>query len=341
MIDPKLEKELEDCRKLATAWRKFHDFFAIGVKGTDIAPDKEAAFLENKSSIAMLHDSFMEALTHDQNIGQNVMGIIARCITLRHVSRLSVAEIKKIEIEWHESYLLLNETIGYLEEKKENLASVSNFQYTMSNFRKNLALAAQTVAKSIYTKIILIILAVVFVVWGIPTFGIYDYHNLKNYRYTEALYYAFMDFYREYINSSTPYDRIQDFKWDEKKTPGISMSIKTDYTRKQIVDLIYGYPLLNISNDLMNAQEFQFATFRIGRNSTDAHMFLFTTIGEAEDVLTKYQKWVESVPSYEKNNPASTPNLTTAFRKINMVIFLRSTNRDVRTRIKSDVFKVL
>jgi len=340
MIDLESERQLEDCRSLAVAWRKYHDFFAIGVKGTDITPDKEAAFLENKSNIAMLHDSFMEALTHDQNIGQNVLGVVARCITLRHVNKLSIAEIKKIEIEWHESYLLLNETLGYLEEKKEKLATVSGLQYAMSNFQKKLVAFAEATAKSVYTRLVLIALGVLFVIWGIPALGIYDYHEFKNYKYTKSLYYAFMDSYREYINSNIPYDRIEDFKWDEENTPGITMPSTGDFTRKQIVEMIYSSPDLNIMNDLMSSKEFEFRTFRIRRESIQVHMFLFQMLGDAEDVLAKYQRAVEILPPLTRNDPTGTPYLTTAFCKMNILIFLRAVDRDARERIKSEVFMV-
>ncbi len=341
MIDLKVEKQLEDCRSLAAAWRKFHDFFAIGVKGTDVTPDKEATFLENKSNIAMLHDAFMEALTHDQNIGQNVLSIVARCITLRHINKLSIAEIKKIEIEWHESYLLLNETIGYLEEKKDKLATVSGFQYAMSGFQKKLVTFAVAAVKSIYMRLVLIAIGVLFVIWGIPAFGIYDYHNLKNYKYTKKLYYSFQDFYRQHINSNIPWDRLEDFKLDEVEIPGIARGTTGEYTRKEIVDMIYSDPLLNIRNDLMSSNEFEFRIFRIRNESIQAHIFLFQMSGDAENVLAKYQKWIGLLPPEAKNDPTGTPYLTTVFCKINILVFLRSSNKDSQQRIKSEVFKAL
>ncbi len=341
MIDLKLEKQLEDCRNLAATWRKFHDFFAIGVKGTDVTPDKEATFLENKSNIAMLHDVFMEVLTHDQNIGQNVLSIVSRCITLRHINKLSIAEIKKIEIEWHESYLLLNETIGYLEEKKEKLGTVSGFQYAMSDFQKKLVTFAVAAARSIYTRLVLIAIGVLFVIWGIPTLGIYDYHDLKNYKYTKGPYYAFMDFYREHINSNIPYERIEDFKLDEEEIPGIGRGTTGQYSRKEIVEMIYSSTALNIKNDLMSSKEFEFRTFRIRNESIQAHIFLFQMPGDAENVLAKYQKWIGLLPPEGKNDPTGTPYLTTVFCKMNMLVFLRSSNKDSQQRIKSEVFKAL
>jgi len=136
MIDPILERHYSDCRELLNLWRRFHDFFKVAVAGETITSDREHEFITIKSRIAMLHDSFMDSLDHDQNIGQNVLTIVTRSITLKHVHRMSTAEIKKIELEWHESYLLLNEAIGLLEDKRRQFAGVSSSKYYRELYTK-------------------------------------------------------------------------------------------------------------------------------------------------------------------------------------------------------------
>ena len=74
--------------------------------------------------------------------------------------------------------------------------------------------------------------------------------------------------------------------------------------------------------------------------SIQAHMFLFQMLGDAENVLAKYQRAVEILPPQARNNPNGTPYLTTAFCKMNILIFLRSVDRDARERVKSEVFMV-
>ena len=117
MINPVLDRRYNDCSTLAEAWKSYLDFFTKVVKqGADITPEMEQTFMETKAQIAMMHDSLMEAITRDANIGQNMMSIVNRSITLRHVRRLGGADQKKIEIEWHECFLLLNETLSALGE---------------------------------------------------------------------------------------------------------------------------------------------------------------------------------------------------------------------------------
>ncbi len=178
MIDQAIERQYSDTKELLALWNTFHQFFSIGVKGEAITPEKESQFLELKSRIAMLHDSFMEALTANQNIGQDVLNVITRAITLKQLNRLSTADTKKLEIEWHEVYLLLNDTIAVLEQKRRDLDDINESQFKA---KRAAGLAKQKVGNffgSFYFKLFAIIVAVLFVTIGIQTLGVYDYDDL-------------------------------------------------------------------------------------------------------------------------------------------------------------------
>ena len=128
MIDPLLNRRLENCKKLLIHWRKFHEFLDRAIKGSEFTSQDEAEFLKLKSDIAILHDSLLESIENTKEnmaSAQSVISLIERCILLRQVQKMNPAEIKKMQIEWHESYLLVNETIGLIEEKIAKMAKVS------------------------------------------------------------------------------------------------------------------------------------------------------------------------------------------------------------------------
>lgn len=178
MIDPAVERQYSDTKELLAHWNTFHQFFNIAVKGDAITSEKESQFLDLKSRIAMLHDSFMDALTANQNIGQDVLSVITRAITLKQLNRLSTADTKKLEIEWHEVYLLLNDTIAVLEQKRKDLDAINESQYKA---KRAAGLAGQKAGKffgSFYFKLAAILVALLFVTIGIQTLGIYDYDDL-------------------------------------------------------------------------------------------------------------------------------------------------------------------
>jgi hypothetical protein len=223
MIDPKLERQFNHCSELLDLWRKFHEFMGFGVKGDSITPEHEAQFLHTKSRIAMLHDTFMTALMADRNIGQSVLTIVGRAITLGHLARMSVAEVKKMEIEWHQAFLLLQETLGTIEDKRTEIADVSEASYRAGR--------ARTAAKQRFDRIfksnafigLIILSAVLFCTVGVQLLGIWEWANLRSYGptksafyfvYDKGLRYAFpkLNYYRlDWVKVAAPEDDVRAF----------------------------------------------------------------------------------------------------------------------------------
>jgi hypothetical protein len=174
MIDPITERRYSDCQELMDLWRKYHDYFKIAVGGEGITPEREHEFITIKSRIAMLHDSFMDCLDHDQNIGQNILSIVTRSITLRHIHRMSTAEIKKIELEWHESYLLLNETLGLLEDKRKRFAEVTPSEYYRRLYIRKTKRAVRDFLTSWTFKMIVAVVVIMVAIFLSMQFGLVE-----------------------------------------------------------------------------------------------------------------------------------------------------------------------
>lgn len=188
MIDPAVERQYSDCRELIAHWKTFFEFFSMGVKGENLTPEKESQFMQLKSRVAELHDSFLDALTHDHNIGQGMLDIVARSITLKHLSRLSTADVKKMEIEWHESYLLLNDTIGQLEDKRAELAQISEAQYKSKKAAGVLRQKVTNFVTSFYFKAAMVVAAFLFLTIGLQAFGIFDWDELGKQKWAAVPY---------------------------------------------------------------------------------------------------------------------------------------------------------
>src|SRR5215831_15459254 len=101
MEDPLLNRSLEESKELQTRWSQFRDFYMMAAKAQQrITAQAEMKFLELKSRIAMLHDSFMEKLEHDQKTGQAILTIVGDCILLGRLANVSEAEKQKFEFDW-------------------------------------------------------------------------------------------------------------------------------------------------------------------------------------------------------------------------------------------------
>lgn len=291
MIDPAVERQYVDCQELLTLWRTFHDFFVMGVKGEGVSPEKEEQFLELKSRIAMLHDSFMEALTHDQNIGQEVLSIISRAITLKHLGKQSMADIKKMEIEWHESYLLLNETIGSLEDKRAELAKINEAQYKTS---KALGAAQQqfvTFVTSFYFKLTVVIIAVLGATAGVQMFGIYDYKQVGKIKLLKQPYAMAMGV-THLINPDVPWVTIDTIprkpvtSWPKGLKPELKNGDK-DKTAASI-------PVSSITQKLKEASEYTCEECSLGFKGTYyIHVFLLKDASTAKQVESDWQNFTK------------------------------------------------
>jgi hypothetical protein len=181
---------------------------STGVKGESFSPDREAEFLGIKSRIAMLHDSFMTALQADRNIGQSMLTIVGRTITLQHMARLSVAEIKKIEIEWHQAFLLLQETLGNIEDKREEISEISEAAFRAGKAKMAAKQRVDRIFKSNTFIGLCIFGAIAFATVGVQVLGIWDWSNLRRFGPTKAAFYYTYDKGVRFLLPSVPYYRL-------------------------------------------------------------------------------------------------------------------------------------
>lgn len=202
MIDPALEQRLNSCRQLIKAWNQFHSYLTAAMKeGMQFDGKAENDFLGLKSQIAILHDTFHESVQKGSReaaaTSQSVITIVERCVLLRQVSRMSVAELKRMEMEWHEAYLLINDTIGILEEQVAQLAEVSQMSYTVGLCGKKIKMWGQAIASNRNALGGVIMLVIVLALTILPIMGVFSYDFLDQqswaktpYRTTRSLFRA-------------------------------------------------------------------------------------------------------------------------------------------------------
>jgi hypothetical protein len=315
MIDPSLERQYADCRELMDLWRQYHDFFKIAVAGQDLTPEREHEFITIKSRIAMLHDTFMDCLEHDQNIGQNILSIVTRSITMKHVHRMSTAEIKKIELEWHESYLLLNETIGVLEDKRRQFADITPSQYYRKQATKKASNSIMTFLTSWVFKLLVAIVVLEVAVFAFIKAGGVDL--VERYPLTRNLLIRFEGLiqlvYRDYP--------FRDLSALERRSAMASTKVRqVDAAPGQdaetgiaAVRQRMGSSPHNFASDLENYQKpdygmngFRVETYRgdylYGGGDTQLYLYLMPDTSTAKNIESKYNAWkTERGPDAEQD----------------------------------------
>lgn len=231
MIDPDVERRYADCVELMDAWKHFLDLVNRATKAKEqLTQQIEEQFLNAKARIAMLHDSFMEALKHDRSTGQAMIELVNRSISLRYLQRANEAEHKKVEIEWHEVFLLLNETVSSLNEERARLANVNQFTHNLARMRDRLAANFKSFLRSIWLKLGIAAAVSSFVIWGVPAMGIYDYDNLQDdLPFLRPAIGGFYNVSRDLLGFESPYLDMGTFreKLMEARDPNYSLRVLT------------------------------------------------------------------------------------------------------------------
>lgn len=345
MIDPAVERQYSDTRELLALWNTFHQFFTMGVKGEGVTPEKENQFLEIKSRIAMLHDSFMDALTSNQNVGQDVLNIITRAITLRHLGRLSTADTKKMEIEWHESYLLLNDTIAALEQRRRELADINETQYKASIAAGAARQKAGKFFGSFYFKLAVIIVVLLGATIGVQMFGFYDYDELGKMSALQTPYRWGKAVVRGVYNPDSPWpdvslaSRKNYSSWPEGvKPPEVDNGVTKDQAAMEIGRLAngigIGQPLMQ---DLQKAVQYRKETAEKGGQKIEIHTFRFNSATEAKDVEKLWEDAKSKAGSRGGDLPTVIRNLDMV-RDVNLVVFVFFKEEETMLRMVREVY---
>lgn len=346
MIDPAVERQFSDTKELLALWNTFHQFFTFGVKGESITPDKENQFLEVKSRIAMLHDSFMEALTHNQNIGQEVLNIITRAITLKHLGRLSTADTKKMEIEWHESYLLLNDTIAALEQKRRELAEINETQYKAGLAAAGARQKVGKIVGSFYFKLAVIILGVLGATIGVQVMGLYDYDDLGKMKALQTPYSWGKAVVRAVYDEDSPWPdvslvRRRNFSgWPEGiKEPKIDSGATKDGSTREIAMRAGPMGIANqLAAALSKSTDYRKEeSEKPGEENLQIHTFLFAN---AEDAKAVEKIWEDGKSA--ANRPGAQPPAAMRemdfVRDVNIITVIYSRTEDTMRRMVTDVY---
>lgn len=102
-------------------WVKFHQIYKEAMEKTSITPEEEELFLQTKSIVARKFQVLADSMSMDRATIERTYDVIGQILSLKNISALSEQVLKKIENDWHESYISLNRLLGHLEVQKDTL----------------------------------------------------------------------------------------------------------------------------------------------------------------------------------------------------------------------------
>ena len=354
MINPILEKQVADCREIRDQWHKFRDLFNSAINQQEpITQEKEMEFLKVKSAIAMLFDGYLDAIRSGQKIAQNVMTIVSRSITLKHVADLSLAESKKFEIEWHEAFLQMEETVTQLEEESKRLAQISGAAHMRRQMAARVTGALSGGVRSTGFKMGVILAIVLGLLGSAIYFDVGErlYANPNTRPWGVLVFNAMralqpdMEF-RSLVDEKVVPETLPRNKpggWgDIQKVPEHEIN-KTQAA--QVVQFESGSARFDGSADLMRAQEIAAHKFEVMFDQRRMEMFILVfrmgTTDEAKQFMANFQRYMDQRAEADRQSYGDDPGMRISlFRKANLIVVTRCNEKSARTWVRRNLFGV-
>ncbi len=337
MEDPGLNRRIDETRELHTRWGQFHDFFTMALKGEQATAEAEMKFLELKTRICMLHDGFMQSLKHDHKVGQQVLGILGQCILLRRIPNLSNAEVQKLELDWNEGYMLMNETIAGLEEERQRLANINEKTYRLNKAREVLMARIHNILMNGWLQLgFFFLLIPFFLIWGVPAMGIYEWSRLKkDLPFTrKGVEYIEQNIYRKYFNAEYEYEKILDFNPKpalpaEAETQNAS-KLTREFFISQVVNMGFkpeSHPEARAIMSNTIGYDKEKAKMKKTEKLMYAGYFLLNSTADAKKLVAKR---LEDLATYPPEVQAKVNGTIAFYRKANFIAIMISDVKELR-----------
>lgn len=118
-----LERRVAMCQEFMNDWLLFYQILnAYQNPGANKA-QLENQFLKIKSKLAREHRVLKDTLGADYGLDANTMNLVSGATSLETIYQQSDVAIKKLQTEWHRSFISINETLGMLQDKKARAES--------------------------------------------------------------------------------------------------------------------------------------------------------------------------------------------------------------------------
>lgn len=121
MIDKKTESDIKSIRSFLEFWGKFHSIYSSIVSKETISREDEVKFLETKSLIKDKYESMKSGLEFKYFPHGRLTDPVSDILFIDNVRHMAEKNLKKLEADWKDSYIFLNNILERLENKKRRL----------------------------------------------------------------------------------------------------------------------------------------------------------------------------------------------------------------------------
>jgi len=120
-------------------WKKFNQIYKEAMGKASITEEEEALFLETKSIVARKFQTLVDSLAMERATIDRTYDVINQILSLGSILTVSEEALRKLNNDWHQSYISLNRLLGHLEAesamaKKKNEFDISKALSSIGRF---------------------------------------------------------------------------------------------------------------------------------------------------------------------------------------------------------------
>jgi hypothetical protein len=121
MIDRKTESAIKQIKGFIEFWTKFHALYAETIQKTVVSAEDDRKFIEARDAIRKKYAQLKGALDHNYMPQARFTDPVSDVLAVETVRFGSETSLKKLENDWKDSYVFLNNIAERLRQKRRRL----------------------------------------------------------------------------------------------------------------------------------------------------------------------------------------------------------------------------
>ncbi|MDP2928462.1 MAG: hypothetical protein Q8O01_00165 [Candidatus Omnitrophota bacterium] len=121
MVDKKTESDIKTVKSFLEFWVKFHSIYSGVVSRESISKEDESKLLETKEIIKNKYDGLKNGLEFKYMPHGRLTDPVSDVLGINNVRFMAEKNLKKLEGDWKDSYVFLNNILERLENNKRRL----------------------------------------------------------------------------------------------------------------------------------------------------------------------------------------------------------------------------
>lgn len=109
-----IEYRINMIKKFLEIWVRYDQLFSQAYMEKEVASEMEDEFFKLKSQLARRHQYLLEYLGKEYDRAEPITPYLSDTVTLNNMVGIHFDFFKKLRLQWHATFLRLNEALGYL-----------------------------------------------------------------------------------------------------------------------------------------------------------------------------------------------------------------------------------